>query len=81
MLLHLGNPLPSAEAAFAKMSNVRLRKLSVAGTLQEMRGASTSRLSAFSEIGQSERELRMAVISYASNLNSSMAKMDAPTTL
>jgi len=44
-------------------------------------GASTSRLSAFSEIGKSGRELSMAEISYARVLNSSMAKMDAPTTL
>jgi len=44
-------------------------------------GASISRLSAFSEIGQRGRELRMAEISYAKVLNSSMAKMDAPTAL
>jgi len=81
MLLHLGHPLPSAEAAFVKMSNVGLRKFSVAGTFRKCAGASTSRFSAFSEIGQSERKLRIAEISYARVLNSSMAKMDALTTL
>jgi len=64
-----------------RMMEMKMRwMLRMDGSCVIMNGA-TSRLSAFSKIGQIGRELRIAEISYVRCLNSSMAKMDVPTTL